>query len=60
MSKATTKVKGDGVSSFSVEGVEYRAGRDGSIEIPIEALDTALALGLAQVAGRKSREGESE
>ena len=60
MGKATTKVKRDGVASFSFDGVEYRAGRDGSIEIPLDALEAAIELGLAQVLGRKSREGESE
>ena len=60
MSK-TVRVKRDGVSSFSFEGEEYRAGRDGSIEIPVEAIPAAVELGMTVVERRrKADDGSSE
>lgn len=58
MSK-TVKVRGEGISSFSVGGEEYRSGRGGAIEIPAEALPEAIALGLSVVA-RESKRAEGD
>lgn len=59
MSK-TVRVRGEGVSAFSVGGEEYRAGRGGAIEIPVEALPDAIALGLSVVAREAKRTEEDE
>ena len=58
--KQTIKVRREGATSFSTGGVEFRSGRDGAIEIPVENLHAALEFGFTPMQGKAKRAADDD
>jgi hypothetical protein len=54
------KLKHDSITSISINGEQYDAGRGGVFEIPDELLEVAIGMGFAPVTGKAKDEEKGD
>jgi hypothetical protein len=54
------KLKHDSITSISIDGEQYDAGRGGVFEIPDELVEVAIGMGFAPVTGKAKDEEKVE